>query len=76
MNEKGRENRLRQKATRLGLALRKSRSRTPEAPDYGTYCLADISADCLELGDRNTGYGCDLDDVAKRLDECESDADG
>lgn len=76
MSEKVRENRLRRKAARQGLALRKSRSRTPEAPDYGTYCLVDESSNCFALADRNMGYGYDLDDIEKYLNEDESDTDG
>jgi hypothetical protein len=42
-NPKVRENRLRRKADRMGYRLSKSRSRDPDAIDYGLYALLDPS---------------------------------
>ena len=39
---KARETRLRNKADRCGYRLEKSRSRDPEAIDYGRYALSDV----------------------------------
>lgn len=41
-DEKVRENKLRRKAARMGLRLTKSRSRDPDALDYGLFALIDI----------------------------------
>ena len=62
------ESRLRQRARRQGLTLRKSRSRTPEHYDFGTYCLVD-EHNWLIAGDPNTGFGLTLDDVEQALNE-------
>lgn len=40
--EKVRENRLRRSADRQGLRLMKSRSRDPQAVDFGLYALIDV----------------------------------
>jgi hypothetical protein len=40
---KVRENRLRRKADRMGYRLSRSRSRDPDAIDYGLYALLDLS---------------------------------
>ena len=39
---KGRENKLRRVADRIGLRLMRSRSRDPRTPDYGLYALVDV----------------------------------
>ena len=44
MSTKVEEARLRRKADRQGLILRKSRSRDPEALDYGRFALCDMRA--------------------------------
>lgn len=41
-SEKVRENRLRRKADRMGYQLIKSRSRDPDAMDYGLYALINV----------------------------------
>lgn len=41
MTDKVRENRLRAKADRMGLILRKSKRRDPDAVDFGLYALID-----------------------------------
>lgn len=41
-SEKVRENKLRRKAERMGYRLSKSRSRDPDAMDYGLYALISI----------------------------------
>jgi hypothetical protein len=63
------ENRLRRAAARQGLRLEKSRRRDPRAYDYGTYALIDGASRTLVAGDTNTGYGLDLEDVARHLFE-------
>lgn len=60
--EKVRENRLRRMASRQRLVLRKSRRRDPRATDYGTFQLLDFN-NRLVLGDRDHGFGRDLDEI-------------
>jgi hypothetical protein len=68
------ENRLRRAADRQGFRLEKSRARDPRALTYGTYQLVQVTAPGghwrsreLVAGDHNTGYGLNLDDVARFL---------
>ena len=63
MQEVRQERRLRRKADQLGLALRKSRSRTPEVPEYGTYGLTDPWTSTWV----SDGFGWSLDDVEEYL---------
>jgi hypothetical protein len=74
VTDKTRETRLRRKAERQGLRLVKSRRRDPRALHYGTYALvrgatsgANWREGVLVVGDPNTGYGLDLDDVERWL---------
>ena len=62
-----RENRLRRMADRQGLRLEKSRRRDPQALTFGTYRLVDLYTNNLVLGDRERGFGCDLDGLEKYL---------
>ena len=75
-NEAARERRLRRAAARLDLVLEKSRCRTPEAPQWGTYGLVRVEAPgghwrsrLLVAGDINHGFGLSLDDVEAALAE-------
>jgi hypothetical protein len=63
MTDNLREQRLRREASRQGLALRKSRCRTPEAMEYGTYMLVDLHTNVLVAGGQWRGFGLSLDDV-------------
>lgn len=63
------ENRLRRAADRQGLQLKKSRARDPRALTYGTYMLTDIATNAIVAGDTQNGYGLDLNDVEKALNE-------
>lgn len=63
------EARVRREAARQGLALRKSRCRTPMAIDYGAYWLVDPALNTIVAGDPSYG-GMDLDQVAAALKEC------
>ena len=63
------ENRQRAKAARVGLQLRKARTRDPRAPEYGTYRIVDPSANGVVAGDRINGYGLSLDEVIEFLAE-------
>lgn len=67
--DRRRERRLCDRATRMGLALRKSPCRVREACEYGTYGLSDPYTNVLVAGDVNSGYGLSLDDVEHALDE-------
>jgi len=62
-----RENRLRRMADRQGLRLEKSRRRDPQALTFGTYRLVDLYTNNLVLGDRERGFGCDLDELEQYL---------
>lgn len=61
------ESALRKRAYRRGFIMRKCRLRNLEHPDYGTFQLADFY-NVLVLGDRNTGFGCDLEEIAEFLE--------
>lgn len=66
---KVRENRLRRAADRQGLRLSKSRSRDPQAIDYGLYALVDVQTNGLvhpALADRWT-HALTLDEVEEWL---------
>jgi hypothetical protein len=63
------ESTLRARARRQGLVLRKSRTRTPQHIDYGTYSLVDPNGNWLVAGDQNTGFGLTLDDIEAALNE-------
>jgi hypothetical protein len=45
--EKARENRLRRMASRQGFRLSRSRSRNPDAYEYGLYLLVNIDNCCM-----------------------------
>jgi hypothetical protein len=65
--ERIREKRLRQMAARRGFLLRKSRSRDPEARDYGRYALVSNSQGARHRGVSYGGYDLTLDDVEREL---------
>lgn len=66
--EARRERHLRYLADREGFVLRKSRSRTPEAAEYGRYWL--IDADVNEMVCGGFPYnGTDLDEIEEFLTE-------
>jgi hypothetical protein len=58
---------LRRAAVRQGLRLERSRLRDPQAIGYGTYQLVTADTGKLVAGDRRTGYGLTLQQVAERL---------
>lgn len=62
---KRREQRLRYRAERMGLVLRKSRRRTPDAPGYGKYWLVDAERWFLVFPPDE--HGASLDEVAAYL---------
>jgi hypothetical protein len=67
MNERVREIRLRRAARRWNLKLRKSRTRSPYAIDYGLYALVRRGDDApLASADRDF-YALSLDQVERRL---------
>jgi hypothetical protein len=66
-HEKVRENQLRRKAVRMGVVVKKSRRRDPQAPHYGTYAIVDPNRNSLLAGDAQTGYGMSLDEVESWL---------
>jgi hypothetical protein len=67
VSERSVENRLRRAARRRGLRLEKSKLRDPGAIGYGTFRIVDARAGKLVAGDRRSGYGMRLADVAERL---------
>jgi hypothetical protein len=68
-SEKARENRLRRAAARQGYRLEKSRMRDKRGLGHGTFRLVDARTGRAVHGDRRSGYGLTLDDVAARLGE-------
>jgi len=70
MLEKARENRLRRKATRLGIIIRKSRVRYPSLNNLGKYALIDARRDVVIAGVR---WDLDLDEVGGILDDKEKE---
>jgi hypothetical protein len=68
-DEKVTENRMRRVAARRGLELQKSRTRDPNALDFGGYMLIEIERNLVVLGggDRR-GYRASLQDVIDYLD--------
>jgi len=69
-SEASREARLRRAARTQNLILRKSRTRDPWKPGWGTYQLVDFN-NLLIAGDSQAcnGYGLSLDDVERALNE-------
>jgi hypothetical protein len=67
VSERSIENRLRRAARRRGLRLEKSKLRDPGAIGFGTYQLVTADTGKLVAGDRRSGYGLTLEQVAGRL---------
>jgi hypothetical protein len=68
VSEKGRENRLRRQAGRLGLVLRKSRARLWSLDNRGEYMVIDANSNFIVAGEK---FDRSLDQVAKFLDDYE-----
>ena len=66
MTDKALENRLRRKASRRGMVVRKSRRRDPDAYGYGLYAVID-----LETGGALHAHG-PIDEYVLGLDDVES----
>lgn len=67
--EKVRENRLRQKAKRMGLSVLKSRRRDPQALDFGLFMIVDAYTNGALVGSGPFGADMSLDDVETFLAE-------
>ncbi len=67
------EDRQRARAARTGLQLRKARTRDTSAPEYGTYCIADMSTNGIVAGGHINGYGLSLEEVIAFLSESATD---
>ena len=63
VDDKARENRLRNMAARRGLRLVKAPRRDPYALEFGTYGLIHAATSAWVLADKDHGYGCDLDEI-------------
>ncbi|RFZ48548.1 hypothetical protein MSS2_04715 [Mycobacterium marinum] len=63
------ENRLRRAAVRQGLRLEKSRTRDPQASDYGTYQLVDVATNTIARCGSQRGYGLGLNEIDQALNE-------
>jgi hypothetical protein len=63
------ENRLRRAAARQGLRLEKSRTRDPQASDYGTYQLVDVETNTIAKCGTRRGYGLGLNEIDQALNE-------
>lgn len=64
-----REARVRGALRKEGLALHRSRSRNPEAYDFGTYQVVDISTNFIVQSSGPGGVGLDLDDIEHDMQE-------
>jgi hypothetical protein len=63
------EDQQRARAARMGLQLRKARTRNTSAPEYGTYHIADVSTRGIVAGGQINRYGLGLDEVIAFLSE-------
>ena len=63
------ESRLRRAVHRQGYRLERSRRRDPRAYDYGTYMIIDPQNNTVAAYRLSGGYGLDLADVARRVNE-------
>ena len=72
--DKVRENRLRRAADRQGLRLMKSRSRDPQAVDFGLYGLVDVQTNGMVNPAIAGRWSCSwsLDEVEEYLNEPET----
>ena len=66
--DKTREARMRRLATRRGYILRKSRTRNPDAIDYGGYMLVTAERNLSVLGTAPFAFSASLDTVAAFLE--------
>jgi hypothetical protein len=69
MSEKTIENRLRRQARTQGLRLAKSRCRTPEHHEYGTYWLLAAHTDVVVAWGHPSGFGMTLEEIEQALME-------
>jgi hypothetical protein len=69
MTDEALEQHLRREARQQGLVLRKSRCRTPEAMEYGTYMPVDLHTNVIVAGGQWRGFGLSLADVRDCLGE-------
>jgi hypothetical protein len=69
MFEKSIENRLRRRARAQGLRLVRSRSRTPEHHEYGTYMLVDPHTNVVVAWGHPSGFGMTLEEIEQALME-------
>ena len=67
--DKARESRLRRQATRLGLMIRKSRTRNTSLDDYGLYYIIDPYSNFVVFAPRANAT---LDDIEEYLTEVEN----
>jgi hypothetical protein len=71
VSRKARENRLRRKARRQGLELRRNPRRDPRATDYGSYMLVD-----RDTGNFVADFGWDHPSIGDHLAEVEDYLEG
>ena len=65
---KAREARIRRKIEAQGLLLQRSRTRIPDAPDFGTYQVVRAEDGVVVLGvDQPEGYGLTLDEIEAEM---------
>jgi hypothetical protein len=69
VEDKDREHKLRRRAERLGLRLRKSRARHLHSDDFGKYMVLDPDRNLILDGGR---FDLELDDVEAFLDQYEA----
>jgi hypothetical protein len=64
------EQRLRNKASRQGLLMQKSKRRDPQAADFQRYRIVDVRTNCVIAGGHGLGwFNMGLDDVQRYFGE-------
>jgi hypothetical protein len=72
-NEARLEGRVRAKARRCGLVVRKCRSRNPQWPGYGGFRIMDLFRNCIMAGGQH--YSFSLQEIEAWLDDRPRDGD-
>jgi len=61
------EARLRSRARRKGLVIKKSRSRNPNSAGFGGYMLFDVDANSVLIGNDGFAYSATLEEIEQYL---------
>jgi hypothetical protein len=61
------ETRLRLRARRKGLVIKKSRRRKPDSPGFGGYMLFDVDTNSVLVGNDGFAYSATLEEIERYL---------